>query len=326
MRLSRLLLTLLLGVGGAFAQTAAPAFLPLAAGNRWVYQNADGREKVVEVSLPGLVGGKVYYWVKGFAQIPLWVRQSEDGNLYAYNEETEREDVLLRWAPGQPYRTDRLHACPLEAHTMDRRVKHRLPAGVKGAALQIQYRSAACADAGLEEDLYLENIGLVRRTFTTLAGPEVYELHFARVGGITYTRQRAVSFSVAVDRCTVERTPEEAIPALNATLRLTSPPGERVSFRQPSSQQYDLVWKDPSGNTLWRWSEGRAFLPVVRDVAITGDLVYEALVPMRNNAGAPLPDGEYTLEAWLLTDSPDRQFAASAPITLRSAAAGTPVP
>jgi hypothetical protein len=71
-----------------FSAGAAGEFLPLETGNHWSYRSADGGDGFqIAVGLPHLIGGKVYYSLRGFAEVPLLVRRNEEGDLVRLDEE-----------------------------------------------------------------------------------------------------------------------------------------------------------------------------------------------------------------------------------------------
>jgi hypothetical protein len=70
-----------------------------------------------------------------------------------------------------------------------------------------------------------------------------------------------------------------------------------------SGQQYDFWLLDGAGQTLWRWSDDRAFtMAIVERTLGSEPWVYEETVPLRTKAGDPLPDGDYLVRARLTAD------------------------
>ncbi|HWQ56311.1 MAG TPA: BsuPI-related putative proteinase inhibitor [Bryobacteraceae bacterium] len=295
---------------------AAHTFLPLETGNYWTYRSTRGQETfTVSVGLPFAIGGQTYYMLNGYATPRLLVRQAEDGDLVWLDEEAGREQPLARFGnPGSPYQiTD--GGCALGAEVSAKPVAYDGPAGSFSSALEIRYQPVNCADTGFEQDLYLENIGLVRRTVTTFAGPRTYELIAARVGKWSFAAAPAALARLTFEPPVIARAADSDALRFQATLRISLFGMEPVRLRYSSSQPYELVIRDGAHRVVYRWSEGRAFLPVIReDEEIVGERAFtiDAEVP-----GGRLADGVYQVEAWL-TNMDNPQFAASGTIRVET--------
>lgn len=293
---------------------AAGEFLPLETGNRWVYRAASGADPfTISVGVPSLIGGNVYYSLNGYTEARLLVRHNEEGDLVWLDEEAGREAPLALFAhPETPYEIVG-GGCRVRATVSERRVAYEGPAG-KGAALEIRYEPVQCADAGFEQDLYLDNIGLVRRTVTTIAGPRAYDLVEARAGKWSFSAAPGGAARLSFDPAAVTRAAETDAVRFRATLRVSLFDSEAVRLRFPSSQDYDLVIRDQTGEAVYRWSAGKAFLAVIRDEEIAGERAWEIEA---DAPGDKLPDGVYQVEAWLHTiDNP--RFAASGTIRVET--------
>ena len=73
-------------------------------------------------------------------------------------------------------------------------------AGTFDSALLIRYRSDRCADAGIQEEFYQLGLGMLRRVSDSIAGPQTYDLIYARIGKL---RLAAISQDlVRGTRCT----------------------------------------------------------------------------------------------------------------------------
>lgn len=296
---------------------AARTFLPVETGNSWVYRSSQGQDSfTVSVGLPFAIGGKTYYALNGYTTERLLIRQAEDGDLVWLDEEAGREQPLARFAnPGLPYQIT-TGSCALRAEVSARPADYNGPAGKLASALEIRYQPVNCADAGFDQDLYLENIGLVRRTVTTFAGPRTYELVSARVGKWSFSAAPAALTRLTFEPPVISRVSDADALRFQATLRISVLGMDPVRLRYSSSQPYELVMRDSAHNVVYRWSERRVFLPVVReDEEIVGERAFtiDAEVP-----GGRLADGVYQVEAWL-TNMDNPQFAASGTIRVETA-------
>lgn len=292
-------------------QLAAADYLPLATGNRWVYRASNGQLLTISVGAPlALVDGRSYYRVTGYAPKPEWVRRLADGALVTYNEETGEDHPLIAFDRTAGWHRSGLAVCEQDAQPLERPVAHRGPAGRFEAALEMRYRSYSCADAGLESERYLDNVGLLQRVATSFAGPVIYELVYARVGNLVITSDRGASARVELPAATIVRSvPSEPV-TIKATLRV-SVDSEPLELTFASSQRTDFAIYNEQGREVFRWSDRLAFTPALGKELLLGDRAF----PLEG-ALAGLPDGRYTIGAWLATPQPS--FAASAVFELRS--------
>jgi hypothetical protein len=296
----------------------AGSLLPLQPGNTWLYRATDGAGTLeIRVGAPLFVNGKVYHRLIGYVDQALWVRQSESGSLFYYDEERERESILTSF---EPFEMGWFHApfrgCEQDGMVREKRSSYSGPAGHFDSVLHIQYRAFNCADTGTFEEHYLENLGMLRRVIHTIAGPRTFELVYARLGKMTLEAERRGAFSVTVEEVT---TASRAIPV---TLRLALPLQPPLRLKFPSSQDFDLVLRDKDGRVLYRWSDGQFFTPVVREAELSGVRTWNVVIPVEA-IGHVLREGEYVIEAWLTAGESQREFAASAPLDVSAESAAT---
>lgn len=283
----------------AFSQT--PDYFPLQVGNQWVYR-VTGRSAtnsiVVEVTGQQTAGDHAYFTLRGFPSGQMLVRVAEDGKLAIFNPATNREETWVDFgAPQGSSFASAIDTCTQQG-TLDSGSTHfEGPLGAFDNALVVKY-SGRCADAGLEKEVFLPWIGLVQRTETTIAGPLTYNLVYAALGGVTFAAEPQLSFSLSV-----------ANRMARMTLRNTQTNPVAVAF--PSGQDFDLVLKDQSGTEVYRWSAGKMFTQIFRNLQITGEKNWVAVIP------DSVPDGRYTAEAFLST-APPGQYTASVAIELKS--------
>ncbi len=295
----------------------APAFLsagdylPLEPGNTWTYRHVGGRDTfTISAGLePAVVGSSIYYRLTGYASQPLWVRSAGDG-LYYRDDRNGSEALLTPFTPSDswtdaPFRSP----CIQQARAAQPGEPYDGPAGRFGPPLPVMYRVSGCADAGIVREDFLENIGMVRREVTTIAGPRVYELVHARVGGITLGAKPGAAFRVSVDAVESTRV------AVSLHLSVFGPP---VKLVFGSSQEYDLQLRDAVGNVMYTWSEGKAFLMAIHERTAEGDLAWTVEIPLAD----PLKPGRYQVLGWLAT-GPAREFASTANFDVGGAASVT---
>lgn len=298
--------TLLLAAASA-ASLYAGEILPLSMGNAWTYRDAlSGQEFTIRVGAPVWTqAGRVYHYLSGYARGPLLARVNEAGDLVALNEETRQEEILTafsapveQWwnAPGRP--------CIQDGQVRRGSVEHESHGGRWRQAIEIAYRGFSCADAGVESEQFVDNIGMVRRVVSTIAGPRVFDLVHARIGTMVIDPIDRGRFTATV----VERPSRDG---WDVTLRLDIGfvPAIRLPF--DSAQEFEVVLRDSQGSVVWKWSDGKVFAPVAREKTMGNLWAATIRVPMPH--GASSLEG-YTVDGWLTTSGMQPKFAASAPL------------
>lgn len=283
-----------------FSCAVLPAvdYLPLETGNTWTYRDQGGRDTfTVSVGVPAVIGGQMYYRLTGYVGERLWVRSAEDG-LYYRDEERDRDALLTPFVSSDLWLKAPYRPCDQEASASQGKQPYTGPVGRYGPARLVQYRSFGCADVGVVKEEFLDNIGMVRREVTTIAGPRVYELVHARVGGAVLGEKPGAAFRVSVRH--------EGDARLVATLRL-SVFGPPVKLVFPTSQEYDVQLRDPEGNVMYTWSADKGFLQAIHTRDAEGELVWAVEIPLTDR----LKPGRYTVEAWLTSGPSRRDFAAT---------------
>jgi hypothetical protein len=290
------------------ALATQPDYFPLQVGNQWVYRQGGvgaGEPVVVEIVESRISQDKVYYLFRGRPLGEAWLRMEEDGTLYAYDPDLRSEKVWVRFgeAEGATYETA-MDECSPKARIDSKTAQYRGPIGEFETALHIGYPPAGCADAGITEEFYLPYVGLVQRTWSSIAGPRTFDLIYARLGGVTVVSGPETSFSLALDRNRYEIKgiqPPAATMIARLTLRNTQQ--DPVELTWPDGQRYDLEIRNEKGEAVYRWSEGRAFPLFFSRELFSGERNYVIQAP------TPLSPGRYTAEAWFTTLP--RQYSAT---------------
>lgn len=287
----KLLLSLLFAVA-ALAQPEE--YFPLQAGNQWVYRTSGfsgGQVLPIEVAGYENVAGRAYFVLRGFPGGELLLRQSPDGNLLIYDRRAGQETLWFPFAAGEGESFDSgIHECSPRGTIVSRSSPYEGPIGSFDNGLEIRYSGGRCADAGLEREIFLPWVGLVRRTETTIGGPRHYDLIYAQLGGVTYVSEPHVSFALAFS---------SAWRTARLTLRNSGAP---IRLQFPTSQDFDLTLRTEAGAEVYRWSAGKSFAQIFRDVNVSGEKNWTVIVPA-------LPAGKYIAEAWLTTEGGKRYVA-----------------
>ena len=302
----------------ATAALAQPDYLPLQLGNQWIYRSSAGDVMTLEVKRSAEFGGRSYYLLQGLADGDHWLRRDANGSVFAYDPDRSLEQLWYAfWNPlGQPYQTFVPGSNSSPAVINSTKAIYWGPIGWYNWALEIQYPGTF--QVGLYRELFLPYVGLVHRE-QAAGGPAMltWELVHARLGGVTYISEQGVSFGLTLDRSVY---PASAEMVARLTLRNTN--WEPVQLQFPTSQTFDLVVRNEKGDIVYRWSDGRAFLTVVRSETYGyGEKNYAILAPLADAAGRPLPAGKYLAEAWLPTSAP-QSFSASAAFQIAATTPG----
>ncbi|MCL5744201.1 MAG: BsuPI-related putative proteinase inhibitor [Acidobacteria bacterium] len=305
---------------------ADPDYFPLQVGNTWVYRIGGATQSVetLEIERWGWIDDRIYYLLRSSAGGQSWVRMSDSGTLWAWdsNEKTERVLAAFNGKVGDPY-TTAMNPCNRTAVVTSRNEKHTGPIGEFDWALSIRYAAPVCSDAGLDRELYLPWIGLIYRLETTIAGPRRWDLIYARLGGITVISEKEVAFGLSLDKAvyTANLMPPVSnpppVPLLTALIHFRVVQDQPLMLTFGSGQTYDLIIKDEKGQVVYRWSDGRAFTMIVRQESFgPGEKTYPFAVPLSDKDGQPLPQGNYTAEAWLTTVG-QKAYSASVAFAIR---------
>ena len=278
-------------------------FFPLANGNTWTYRDAaSGQTFTVRVGTPvAMQSGRVYHYLNGYAQRQLLVRVDESNQLVFLDEDTERELLLTSFREDGQWWNAPHRECAQQGQTQTKRGTHNGAGGNWQSVLEIRFQSSACADAGLLQEQFAENIGMVRRVVQTIAGPRTFDLSYARTGTQVVEggdRGRFMLSAVANPRLRVWQ--------VMLRVDMGYAPGVRVRF--PSTQDFDAALRDSNGNVVFTWSASRSFAQMERVVTVgTG---YTATLEVPFPAGTSNPQSVYSLEAWLATGAEEPKFAA----------------
>lgn len=288
----------------AASMLSAADFFPLSPGNSWTLRSDRGATLEIKVNQTLLQSNdQTYYRLTNYRSEGTWLRLDEAGELHWLDLGAETTELLTRFDASRGTYTTRLGACNQSAKVSEKRVPWGAP-GQQLPALHIEYQGG-CPDNAISEELYLENIGLVRRTVTTFAGPVTYDLKQARVGNMLYQMGTGVTFDVSVPSRRIQSEAGEAVTSV--TLRLATHSSDPVRLLYASSQQYDFRLLTPTGDLVWQWSRGRAFLPSVTEDQVT-DRTWQVNIFLEG-----VTPGDYILEG-ALTNSGGYRCASSVPV------------
>ena len=293
----------------------AANYFPLTVGNSWTY-TMEGRAAsgsvTVDVTESVEAAGREYFRLEGFTPRPALVRLDDQGRLLEFRPDSGNARLWYHFgaAEGTAWMSELPHPCLGAAELASRGARVEVPAGNFVDALVIRYGATNCADAGIREEVFAPNIGLLRRTETTIAGPRTMALTEARIG-TRVIRFSAVSFTLSIDQPAYTPnlmppvTPDRAVPVLRARMTIRNDTNLPLRLDFPSGQRFDLVIRDSKGQEIYRWSATRLFTQEMGTLELSpGEKTYSAEVPLGQPEDQPLPPGRYQAEAWLTTVEP----------------------
>lgn len=280
-------------------------YFPLETGNQWVYRSdGPGLASVftVEVKQSQLFNGREYFLVEGFQeQSPVWLRMDQEGAVYMWDDQA-RSDAIWIDFPAQPPSLFKPGTDPCAAHAAveSRQWEYKGPIGEFKNALSVKYAPGSCADAGLERDVFLPSVGLVRRTSQTIAGPRNSDLIYAKLGATVISGGEA-GFSLTLDKYVYTANlmppvdPLRAVPTAVARLSLKNASSEPLELNFSSGQRFDIVLYDADGKQVYRWSADKLFIAMLGRETVTGEKNWVAAIPLGSDK--PLPAGRYVAMA-----------------------------
>lgn len=106
--------------------------------------------------------------------------------------------------------------------------------------------------------------------------------------------------------CQLEVEPEMG--ECKLVLKVSNPAGEEVCLKFSSGQQYDYVIKNPQGEEIWQWSEGKVFIymQLLQQLFIAPgeEVTFPEAWPYIDKTGNPVEPGTYMVQG-ILTTTPD---------------------
>lgn len=297
----------------ALALGAAEDYFPLAQGNEWTYREQRGGVWKIRVGEPSEVGGHTYYALEGYTPEPVLVRWDDRGRLVRWDEPAGTEVLITAFAPGTF--ESGVGFCREQGDVAVEPGRF-IQEGRSLPALEIRYRIQGCADAGVEQELYAANLGLVRRVQQSIAGPVTYDLVRARLGGVSFQAPGTGSVSVTLGQS------EFKLPVSGEPLRIAGSIAVDLTGQAPldlefrSSQRFDVALASRNGERLWTWSATRLFAAVIAFESWTGSRSFEFELELPPDVALRLGEDVYRVEAWITSAGQRQVLSGAAPMRI----------
>jgi hypothetical protein len=298
-------------VGLLFCLAAAaqqPDYFPLQVGNQWIYGVGGTRAAsalVVEITQSQVFHGQTYYQLTGSFQQAYWLREDMDGKVYAYDPLKDQEQLwyAFQTPEGQQY-DESIPACCGKAVIRSRSAVYSGPIGQFSYALEQDYPGVF--QVGIDKEVFLPYIGMIYRLQNT-GGPSIatFDLIYARVRGVTVVSGQEVTFSLTLDRAVYVPGPQtlpRPVPTMTARMTLRVVQEQPLALTFNTGQFYELVIRSANGDTVYRWSNGRAFPQLVQTIPFgPGEKNFVVVASLGTDASTPFPPGKYSAEGYLNT-------------------------
>ena len=309
MRGTRIFTASLLLLAGAAMYAQQQDYFPLNPGNIWIYRciGVCGSQPTVTVQIGPAqdFNGTTYSQLQGWFGKDYWVRENENGVVWAYDPATnqERQWYAFQTPVGGTYDESIPSACCGRATIQSLSAHYAGPIGVFDSALQVVYPGVF--QLGVYREMFLPYIGLISRG-EAAGGPanRNYDLIYSRLGGVTVVSQPEISTGLALDSAVYKASDS---PTLTARLSIRNSTADPVSLTFLTGQIYDLEIRDDQGNVVFVWSKGKVFPQLVTTVQIQDEKDYIVTVPL-----ASLSPGKYVVQAWFTVEGPARAYSSSA--------------
>lgn len=281
-------------------------FLPLEAGNQWIYDvSNESGQKINQfefsVGERTIVSGRSLYAVTGYP----FSGESQGPNFIGYDRETRQfirvsGDQEAPLFPGDSQSTE-----VLQSDTAGIPQKFALKTGSTTLVFQ-------------------RGVGIVEARLLAADGVHIAKLQSSKFGRNNATPSPAVRAGAADPIAPAARPIPTIAPvtAENPKLVLSTEPvpgglklemlvvnvsDKLLPFKYNSSQNYDFVITDTStGQEVWRWSRGTVFAQVIRSDSIRGNSkwTYSEIWNRRDNNKNPVPPGRYRLVGIVASQPP----------------------
>jgi hypothetical protein len=291
-------------------------FLPLEAGNRWVYDlTTETGQKIGQldfvVSERTIVSGRSVYKVSGFPM----AGESGSPTLIGYDRDSRQ---FIKMQNGQE----------IPLLTGDAESTQVLQSDSSGIPQKFSFRSESSTV------VFQRGVGIVEARFATPDGIRIAKIVSSNIGRVNSSTPLsppaapALPAAVASDPAAANN-PERTAPANVTSVTADNPvlaisaestangfkfellvvnkTDKLLPFKFNSSKSYDFVIEDPvTGLEVWRWSQSMMFSQSIRTDSIRGDSkwTFTENWNRRDNNYNPVPAGKYRVTGILTSQPP----------------------
>jgi hypothetical protein len=281
-------------------------FLPLEAGNQWIYEvSNEAGQKINQfefsVGERTIVSGRSLYVVSGYP----FSGDAAGPNFIGYDRETRQ---FIRVSAGQEaplFPGDSQSTEVLQSDTNGIPQKFALHTGSTTLVFQ---RGVGIVEARLQAGDGFRIARLSSSKFGRSSAAAAPADRTGTAAPITPPARPIPTVSpVTAENPRLVVSAEPAPGGLKLEMLVVNVSDKLLPFKFSSSQNFDFVITDmATGREVWRWSHGTAFAQMVRSDSIRGSSkwTYSELWSRRDNDRNPVPPGRYRLVGILASQPP----------------------
>ena len=293
----------------------ASDYLPWQLGDLATFQTEGAGHEIIIAPQPANGGWSEYNNFAGLGHLLVLAKERHE-QVYLKQEGNTRRQLFVNFAAALGASTSiRIDPCNNGLVVIGNKSEQLVtPAGTFNEVIRLDLTSN-CADGGVNAAWFARSVGLVQWQQNSIAGPVVYKLVRARIGGVVLP---APATRQGVDITTRFPEPQvwiDVFPGPSTQLRKTvevamevhNHTSEELRYEFRSSQRFDISILDAAGKTVSAWSRGKSFSDVMGTLIIpaAGSQRFGGEVDLSDEAGQPLAAGGYTLKIELTSMSAD---------------------
>ncbi|MDK2124431.1 BsuPI-related putative proteinase inhibitor [Parachitinimonas caeni] len=282
-------------MGMAVAATAsASTYIATVKGDTATFTSNRGQEVQVNVTDVTSTAWRKYSDFAGTGERWIWADPNGE-SIFTRVERTNQSAKIVDFndAVGTRYTSTGLGACQSVAVLADKGMNISTAAGTFSNVARVTF-SGQCADAGTGEAYFAPKVGLIKWTSQTIAGPNVFELSKATVGGKNFPEGGLkVAATFPSSRLVLGRDKAEVEVALD----ITNGSNSDMTFTFPSGQDFDITLTNATGQVINSWGADKRFIMAIHNTTLKAGETrrYAGTLAVRNLNGASVDIGTYKL-------------------------------
>ncbi|MDR4506782.1 MAG: BsuPI-related putative proteinase inhibitor [Candidatus Brocadiaceae bacterium] len=266
---------------------------------------------------------------------PLWVLTNQnDEKIYIKTEEEDRRQLLVDFDQevGTVTEVDILPCNTGLVKIASESDEIHVLAGSFSNVTRLDFEPN-CADGGVLSAWFVQSVGVVKWTSSTIAGPVSSEMVRGVIQGMLLPAGVFVEAIFPEQHVTIDNElpvgPGVPPQTLNVSLSITNNTGRDLIYRFETGQRFEILLINSGGETVSYWSRGKIFIQEVSVLTLEDGNTWSfgGPVELSTNEGVIVPGGNYTLRIELTTTSDDEtdhkpgaeRISTTSPLTIETA-------